>query len=106
MRFSAAIEPIRQPARRSAQRSTPERLPGRTSLNYTRDGGEYWAHVDFQPIRSASGALTSFMAICTDLTERKRAQDVAKNCWAMSICISVLRTIQRLSARFNYTLTV
>src|SRR5882672_10496952 len=45
-------------------------------LNYTRDGGEYWAHIDFQPIRSAGGALTSFMAICTDVSERKRAQDV------------------------------
>jgi len=45
-------------------------------LNYTRDGGAYWAHIDFQPIRSTSGALTSFMAICTDITERKRAQDV------------------------------
>ena len=45
-------------------------------LNYTRDGGAYWAHVDFQPIRSTGGGLTSFMAICTDITERKRAQDV------------------------------
>jgi len=45
-------------------------------LNHTRDGGAYWAHIDFQPIRSTSGALTSFMAICTDITERKRAQDV------------------------------
>src|ERR1700694_3359114 len=35
-------------------------------LNHTRDGSEYRAHIDFQPIRSTSGALTSFMAICTD----------------------------------------
>ena len=45
-------------------------------LNHTRDGAEYWAHIDFQPIRSTSGTLTSFMAICTDVTERKRAQDI------------------------------
>ena len=45
-------------------------------LNYTREGDEYWAHIDVQPIRSTSGALTSFMAICTDVTERKRAQDI------------------------------
>jgi PAS domain S-box-containing protein len=45
-------------------------------LNHTRDGSAYWAHVDFQPIHSSSGVLTSFVAICTDVTERKRAQDV------------------------------
>jgi PAS domain S-box-containing protein len=45
-------------------------------LNHTRGGSAYWAHVDFQPIHSPSGDLTSFVAICTDVTERKRAQDV------------------------------
>jgi two-component system sensor histidine kinase/response regulator len=44
-------------------------------LNYTREGGAYWAHVDFQPIRSTSGALSSFMAICTDVTERRQARE-------------------------------
>ena len=45
-------------------------------LNHSRAGCAYWAQVDFHPIRSASGALTSFIAICTDVTERKREQDV------------------------------
>jgi PAS domain S-box-containing protein len=44
-------------------------------LNDTREGSAYWAQVDFQPIRSASGALTSFMAICTDVTERRQARE-------------------------------
>jgi two-component system, sensor histidine kinase and response regulator len=44
-------------------------------LNDTREGNAYWAQVDFQPIRSASGALTSFMAICTDVTERRQARE-------------------------------
>ena len=44
-------------------------------LKYTRDGARYWAQIDFQPIHSTGGALTSFMAICTDVTERKREQD-------------------------------
>ncbi|HME39914.1 MAG TPA: ATP-binding protein [Steroidobacteraceae bacterium] len=44
-------------------------------LNRTREGREYWAHIDFQPIRSANGALGSFMAICKDVTERRQARD-------------------------------
>jgi two-component system sensor histidine kinase/response regulator len=44
-------------------------------LNDTREGNAYWAHVDLQPIRSTSGALTSFMAICTDVTERRQARE-------------------------------
>src|SRR5258708_8088875 len=45
-------------------------------MNQTVGGGVCWGHIDFQSIRTTSGALTSFMAICTDVTERKRAQDV------------------------------
>jgi PAS domain S-box-containing protein len=44
-------------------------------LNYTRDRRPYWTQIDFQPIRSSNGTLTSFMAICTDVTERKGEQD-------------------------------
>jgi two-component system sensor histidine kinase/response regulator len=44
-------------------------------LNYTREGSAYWAHIDFHPIRSTSGALASFMAICTDVTERRHARE-------------------------------
>jgi two-component system, sensor histidine kinase and response regulator len=44
-------------------------------LNHTREGSAYWAHVDFQPIRSTGGVLTSFMAICTDVTERRQARE-------------------------------
>jgi PAS domain S-box-containing protein len=43
-------------------------------LNYTRSGAPYWTQVDFKPIHAANGALSSFMAICTDVTERKREQ--------------------------------
>ncbi len=44
-------------------------------LNCTRDRRPYWMQIDFQPIRSSNGTLTSFMAICTDVTERKGEQD-------------------------------
>jgi PAS domain S-box-containing protein len=43
-------------------------------LNFARGGAPHWAQVDFKPIHAANGALTSFMAICTDVTERKREQ--------------------------------
>jgi len=44
-------------------------------LNHTREASAYWVHIDFQPIRSTGGALTSFMAICTDVTERHQARE-------------------------------
>ncbi len=44
-------------------------------LNHTRNRTAYWVQVDFQPIHSASGVLTSFMAICTDVTERREARE-------------------------------
>jgi PAS domain S-box-containing protein len=44
-------------------------------LNYTRERTAFWAQIDFQPIHSANGTLTSFMAICTDITERRQARE-------------------------------
>ena len=44
-------------------------------LSRNREGKPYWVQIDLQPIRSASGALTSFMAFCTDITDQKRDQD-------------------------------
>ncbi len=40
-------------------------------LAYTRDGRSYWTAVDFQPIRAASGAITSFVAIHMDVSARR-----------------------------------
>jgi PAS domain S-box-containing protein len=44
-------------------------------LNHARDGAAQWVEVDFKPIHAGNGVLTSFMAICTDVTERKRQLD-------------------------------
>ena len=44
-------------------------------LNYTRAGCAYWAQIDLHPIRSPGGALTSFIAVCTDVTERRHARE-------------------------------
>jgi PAS domain S-box-containing protein len=40
-------------------------------LNVSRDGREYWVALDIQPLRDASGALQGFMAVETDVTERR-----------------------------------
>jgi PAS domain S-box-containing protein len=44
-------------------------------LSHTRDGRAYWVHIDIQPTCSPGRTLTSFMAICTDITERRQARE-------------------------------
>uniref|UniRef100_UPI002FDAE1F5 PAS domain S-box protein n=1 Tax=Yoonia sp. TaxID=2212373 RepID=UPI002FDAE1F5 len=41
-------------------------------LNRARDGREYWVALDIQPLRDTSGALQGFMAVETDVTERRQ----------------------------------
>jgi len=43
-------------------------------LNYGKTGRPYWLDVEIQPIYSAAGELTNFMAIETEITERKRIE--------------------------------
>jgi PAS domain S-box-containing protein len=40
-------------------------------LNYSKSGREYWLEKDIQPIRDASGTMIHFVAIDSDITERK-----------------------------------
>ncbi len=43
-------------------------------LNYARDGHSYWVHIDAQPIFDGDGTLIHFMAIESDITDRKRSE--------------------------------
>jgi len=43
-------------------------------LNYHREGREYWAAVEVQPLRDAGGKLVGFMGIESDITTRKLAE--------------------------------
>ena len=43
-------------------------------LNYAKDGRPYWLAVEVQPVRDDGGRLTQFMAIESDITERKQAE--------------------------------
>ena len=42
--------------------------------NRGKQGRIYWLELDIQPIHDAQGVLTGFMAIQTDITERKQAE--------------------------------
>lgn len=47
-------------------------------LNQTRTGEEYWLSVDIQPLHDAEGALRGFMAVESDVTERRRQADALR----------------------------
>ncbi len=40
-------------------------------LNYTKTGAQFWLDLEIQPLREPDGQLTGFMAIQTDVTQRK-----------------------------------
>jgi PAS domain S-box-containing protein len=40
-------------------------------LNYSKDGRRYWIEVDIQPILGEEGSLGGFIAVNSDITERK-----------------------------------
>lgn len=41
-------------------------------LNRSREGRDYWVALDIQPLRDTSGTLQGFMAVQTDVTERRQ----------------------------------
>jgi two-component system sensor histidine kinase/response regulator len=43
-------------------------------LNYSKIGRKYWLAIEVQPICDAAGMLRNFMAIESDITERKRVE--------------------------------
>ena len=43
-------------------------------LNYSKTGRKYWLAIEVQPICDAAGMLRNFMAIESDITERKRVE--------------------------------
>ncbi|MET0263551.1 MAG: CHASE domain-containing protein [Rariglobus sp.] len=43
-------------------------------LNYHKHGGTHWLHIEVQPLRDADGAFSGFMAIESDISERKAAE--------------------------------
>ncbi|MFQ3623154.1 MAG: EAL domain-containing protein, partial [Acetobacteraceae bacterium] len=46
-------------------------------LNYAKHGSPYWVDIEATPIRDARGALQGFIAVETDVTARRAAEDAA-----------------------------
>lgn len=40
-------------------------------LNYGKDGHQYWVRIEAEPTRDASGSVTGYIAVETDITERR-----------------------------------
>lgn len=47
-------------------------------LNYTKDKTPYWVRINAQPVYDDAGRLEQFIAIETDVTESRRAQDLLR----------------------------
>jgi len=47
-------------------------------LNRSKSGRDYWVEVEIQPTHDAQGALTGFMAIQSDVTERRLAEQAQR----------------------------
>ena len=43
-------------------------------LNYGKSGNPYWLHIEVQPLHDEAGVFTGFMAIESDISERKAAE--------------------------------
>jgi PAS domain S-box-containing protein len=67
-------------------------------INYTKSGRKYWIHINAQPIFDASGQVTKFFAIETDITERKNAEIkiIEQNARLMSIMENLTRKNEQL----------
>ncbi|MFO1371765.1 MAG: PAS domain S-box protein [Candidatus Competibacteraceae bacterium] len=44
-------------------------------LNYAKDGSPYWLNIEVQPIQDRAGRVVQFVAVESDITDRKRAEE-------------------------------
>lgn len=47
-------------------------------VNYSRSGRKYWLSLEVVPVRDSSGEVVQFLAIESDVTERKRADEALR----------------------------
>jgi diguanylate cyclase (GGDEF)-like protein/PAS domain S-box-containing protein len=67
------------PATRAYMRASVARGEGFETevLNYRRDGTPYWAAISCSALRDEAGALTGFIAVQSDITARREAEERA-----------------------------
>ncbi|MEI8288855.1 MAG: PAS domain S-box protein [Verrucomicrobiota bacterium] len=47
-------------------------------INYTKSGRKYWIATEVQPLRDEAGKVINFMAIQSDITERKNSENLLR----------------------------
>ena len=43
-------------------------------INYHKDGTEYWLFIEVQPVKNSNGEITDFIAVESDITQKKHAE--------------------------------
>jgi PAS domain S-box-containing protein len=62
-------------------------------LNYAKSGRQYWVAVEVQPVHDDQGRFTNFMAVETDISERKHAE---RRLEAQQVSMQILAGCSRL----------
>lgn len=68
-------------------------------LNYHKNGSRYWVSLELQPMHDADGNLTNFMAIESDVTQRRRDNQRREFQLTVSRILNDFSTIRSASAR-------
>src|SRR5690606_33468320 len=72
-------------------------------LNYRKDGKPFWNQLIITPVLDASGLLTHFVGVQTDVTERRRLEDQYRQSQKME---AVGRLAGGVAHDFNNLLTI
>ena len=68
-------------------------------LNYHKNGSRYWVSIELQPMHDDEGNLTNFMAIESDVTQRRRDNQRREFQLTVSRILNDFSTIRSASAR-------
>jgi PAS domain S-box-containing protein len=68
-------------------------------LNYHKNGSTYWISLEVQPIFDESGQLKNFMAIETDITQRRRDEQRRALQFSVSRALADARTVREGGSR-------
>ena len=68
-------------------------------LNYHRSGAKYWTALEVQPIRNEAGEVTNFMAIESDITQRRQDEQRRALQFSASRILAEASTIRAAAAK-------